>query len=97
MTAATEYALHNKVIDQVLQEPGRFPPPQVLSTSTMHGIQQNRILHDHSPGYEAPKFEGKEKQMEQGELYCIVYILHQVCAASPKEITEPHTGRISAG
>jgi glutamate dehydrogenase len=68
MTAATEYALHNKVIDQVLREPGRLPSPQPMHMNAVHGIQQNRILHDHSPGYEAPKFEGKEKQMEQGEL-----------------------------
>ncbi|KAH0536921.1 glutamate dehydrogenase (NADP(+)) gdh1 [Glutinoglossum americanum] len=65
MTAATEYALHNKVIDQVLREPGSLPSQQPLHMNLVHGIQQNRILHDHSPGYEAPKFEGKEKQMEQ--------------------------------
>lgn len=34
--------------------------------SVPNGVH-SRVLHDQSPGYVAPTFEGKEKQMEQGE------------------------------
>lgn len=58
--------LHNKAFDQVIRTPGRQPSPQPVHLSLGNGFP-HRVLHDQSPGYVAPKFEGKEKQMEQGE------------------------------
>ncbi|KAI9789059.1 MAG: glutamate dehydrogenase (NADP(+)) gdh1 [Peltula sp. TS41687] len=56
--------LHNKAFDQVIRTPGRQPSPQPVHLSVPNGFP-HRVLHDQSPGYVAPKFEGKEKQMEQ--------------------------------
>jgi glutamate dehydrogenase len=42
------------------------PQPTHLSVGWKHG-HGNRILKDDAPGYIAPAFEGKEKQMEVGQ------------------------------
>lgn len=55
---------HNKFLEQVIREPGRQPSPQpthLAVPGTPH-----RILEESGSGYVAPKFEGKEQQMEQG-------------------------------
>lgn len=57
---------YNKFFDQVIRTPGRQPSPQPVHLSVPNGFH-HRVLHDQSPGYVAPKFEGKERQMEQGE------------------------------
>ncbi len=56
----------NKLLDQVIRTPGRQPSPQPVHLSVPNGTH-HRVLPDQSPGYMAPKFEGKERQMEQGE------------------------------
>ena len=61
--------LPNKLLEQVVRTPGRQPSPQPthLSVPTSH-----RILHETGSGYVAPKFEGKEKQIEEGEQYPLI-------------------------
>ncbi|KAI9885843.1 MAG: glutamate dehydrogenase (NADP(+)) gdh1 [Watsoniomyces obsoletus] len=54
----------NKLLDQVIRTPGRQPSPQPVHLSVPNGTH-HRVLPDQSPGYMAPKFEGKERQMEQ--------------------------------
>ncbi|KAI9812051.1 MAG: NAD-dependent glutamate dehydrogenase [Pycnora praestabilis] len=54
----------NKVLDQVIRTPGRQPSPQPTHLS-VPGANYHRVLHEEGPGYVAPKFEGREKQMEQ--------------------------------
>jgi hypothetical protein len=56
----------NKVLDQVIRDPGRKPSPQPTHLTVPGNAP--RILQDQSTGYVAPKFEGKEKQMEEGKL-----------------------------
>ena len=57
--------IHNKVLDHVVRTPGRQPSPQPTHLS-VPGPGPHRILHEEGSGYVAPKFEGKELQMEQG-------------------------------
>ena len=57
--------LPNKLLEQIIRNPGRAPSPQPVHLSLPNG-SHHRVLPDQSPGYVAPKFEGKEKQMEQG-------------------------------
>jgi glutamate dehydrogenase len=64
----------NKLIEQVIRTPGRTPSPQPAHYSVQVGNGQNgngghhnKILRSATLGYEAPKFEGKPQQMEQGE------------------------------
>ena len=57
----------NKLLEQVLRTPGRQPSPQPTHLG-VPGSNQHRILHEEGPGYVAPKFEGKELQMDQGNL-----------------------------
>ena len=59
--------IHNKVLENVIRTPGRQPSPQPTHLS-VPGSGQHRMLHETGPGYVAPKFEGKELQMEQGKL-----------------------------
>jgi glutamate dehydrogenase len=56
---------HNKHFDHVIRSPVRMPSPQPthLSIPGTH----HRVLSEEDPGYVAAKFEGKQKQMEQGE------------------------------
>lgn len=54
----------NKLLEPVIRTPGRVPSPRPVHLSLPNG-SHHRVLPDQSPGYVAPKFEGKEKQMEQ--------------------------------
>lgn len=55
---------HNKLLDHVAMTPGRQPSPQPTHLSVPGSIP-HRVVHDRGSGYVAPKFEGKEHQMEQ--------------------------------
>ena len=57
--------VHNKILEQVVRTPGRQPSPQPTHLS-VPGPGQPRVLHEEGSGYVAPKFEGKDLQMEQG-------------------------------
>lgn len=57
--------IHNKLLEQVVRTPGRQPSPQPTHLS-VPGPSQHRVLHEEGSGYVAPKFEGKELQMDQG-------------------------------
>ena len=57
---------HNKFFDNVAGSSVRQPSPQPTHLG-IPGGGQHRILSEEDPGYVAAKFEGKEKQMEQGE------------------------------
>ena len=57
--------VHNKLLDQVVRTPGRQPSPQPTHLS-VPGPGQHRVLHEEGSGYVAPKFEGKDLQMEEG-------------------------------
>ncbi|KAG8532611.1 glutamate dehydrogenase (NADP(+)) gdh1 [Bacidia gigantensis] len=56
--------VQNKILEQVVRTPGREPSPQPTHLS-VPGPGQPRVLHEQGSGYVAPKFEGKELQMEQ--------------------------------
>jgi len=58
--------LHNKLLEQVIRTPGRQPSPQPTHLS-VPGPSQHNVLHEEGSGYVAPKFEGKETQMDQGQ------------------------------
>jgi len=59
-------APHNKHLDAVIRTPDRQPSPQPTHLSVPgSGTHTPRILHETGSGYVAPKFEGKEKQMEE--------------------------------
>ncbi len=66
MTKASETLPQNKLLDQVIRTPGREPSPQPTHLS-VPGATQHRVLHEDGSGYVAPKFDGREQQMEQGE------------------------------
>lgn len=53
---------HNKHLDLVNRTPGRQPSPQ----PTHLGLPGHRVLPEEGTGYIASKFEGKQKQMEEG-------------------------------
>jgi hypothetical protein len=53
----------NKLVDQVRASPIRGPSPQPTHLS-VPGTSTPRMLQEEGPGYVAPKFEGKEQQME---------------------------------
>lgn len=55
---------HNKLLERVIRTPGRMPSPQPTHLS-VPGTTDHHILHETGPGYVAPKFEGKAKQMEE--------------------------------
>ena len=57
--------VHNKILEQVVRAPGRQPSPQPTHLS-VPGSSQHKVLHEEGSGYVAPKFEGKELQMDQG-------------------------------
>ena len=63
----------NKLLDHVVRTPGRQPSPQPTHLS-VPGPGPHRILHEEGSGYVAPKFEGKELQMEQGK-FCSAFSL----------------------
>ncbi|KAI9761651.1 MAG: glutamate dehydrogenase (NADP(+)) gdh1 [Chaenotheca gracillima] len=65
MPAFEEKEPQNLFLEQVIRTPGRQPSPQPTHLSVPFGNQPHRVIHDRSPGYVAPKFEGKERQMDQ--------------------------------
>ncbi|ORY00597.1 Glutamate/Leucine/Phenylalanine/Valine dehydrogenase-domain-containing protein [Clohesyomyces aquaticus] len=57
--------IQNKLLEQVIRTPGRMPSPQPTHLSVPgSGHATPRVLPQEGSGYVAPKFEGKEKQME---------------------------------
>ncbi|KAI9701823.1 MAG: NAD-dependent glutamate dehydrogenase [Candelina mexicana] len=64
VTKASETVPQNKLLDQVIRTPGREPSPQPTHLSVPGG-HHHRVLHEDGSGYVAPKFDGKEKQMEE--------------------------------
>ena len=60
-----ETGLHNKILEQIVRTPGRQPSPQPTHLS-VPGSSHHKVLHEEGSGYVAPKFEGKELQMDQG-------------------------------
>ncbi|KAK4994213.1 NAD-dependent glutamate dehydrogenase [Elasticomyces elasticus] len=63
MAATQPNGPYNKLLEQVIRTPDRKPSPQPthLSVPGSH----YRILPEQGSGYVAPKFEGKEQQMEK--------------------------------
>ena len=59
--------VHNKILEQVIRTPGRQPSPQPTHLSVPGSSGQPRVLQEEGSGYVAPKFEGKELQMDQGK------------------------------
>ena len=59
----------NKNLEAALQSSLRQPSPQPTHLGVPGG--NHRVLSEEDPGYIAAKFEGKQKQMEQGELQCL--------------------------
>lgn len=57
---------HNKFLENVTGSNVRQPSPQPTHLG-FPGGGLHRILSEEDPGYIAAKFEGKEKQMEQGK------------------------------
>lgn len=57
--------VHNKLLGQVVREPGRRPSPQPTHLG-IPGEPHNRTLSEDGPGYIPQTFEGKEQQMEEG-------------------------------
>lgn len=66
--------VHNRLLEQVIRTPGRQPSPQPTHLG-VPGPSQHRVLHEEGSGYVAPKFEGKELQMDQGtcKLYTFAF------------------------
>jgi len=56
----------NKLVDQAIRTPGRQPSPQPTHLG-VPGVPPARVLQETGPGYVAPEFEGKDKQMDEGE------------------------------
>jgi glutamate dehydrogenase len=54
---------HSKLLEQVIRTPGRMPSPQPTHLA-VPGHSTPKVLPQEGSGYVAPKFEGKEKQME---------------------------------
>ncbi|KYG44899.1 hypothetical protein M433DRAFT_155085 [Acidomyces richmondensis BFW] len=56
----------NKLLEKVVRTPGRQPSPQPTHLSVpAAGPLPHRVLHETGSGYVAPKFEGKEQQMQE--------------------------------
>ncbi|KAF2495342.1 NAD-specific glutamate dehydrogenase-like protein [Lophium mytilinum] len=55
--------VQNKLLDQVIRTPGRQPSP-LPTHLNVPGAASPRVLPQEGSGYVAPKFEGKDKQME---------------------------------
>jgi glutamate dehydrogenase len=61
-------APQNKLLEKVVRTPGRQPSPQPTHLSvpgSNPASLQSHVLSETGSGYVAPKFEGKEKQMEE--------------------------------
>lgn len=63
MTADEPNGVKNKLLEQVIRTPNRQPSPQPTHLN-VPGSHHSRVLQEQGPGYVAPKFEGKNKQME---------------------------------
>lgn len=63
MASSAPNGVQNKLLDTIARTPGRQPSPQPTHLS-VPGSTHHRVLHEEGPGYVAPKFEGKEQQME---------------------------------
>ncbi|KAL1632984.1 NAD-dependent glutamate dehydrogenase [Diplodia intermedia] len=63
MASTAPNGVQNKLLDTIARTPGRQPSPQPTHLS-VPGSTHHRVLHEEGPGYVAPKFEGKEQQME---------------------------------
>lgn len=73
----------NRILEQVVRTPGRQPSPQPTHLSVPGGPSQSKMLHDEGSGYVAPKFEGKESQMDQGG--CLKWLFLVSCAGFTNE------------
>ena len=60
------YPPHNKHLDHAVGNALRQPSPQPTHLG-IPGTPQHRVLSEEDPGYIAATFEGKQKQMEQGQ------------------------------
>lgn len=67
MSLSTPATSSNGALEPEVRAPGREPSPLPTHLSIPNGAHSTRVIHDQSTGYVAPKFEGKERQMEQGE------------------------------
>lgn len=76
---------HNKLLDPVIREPGRTPSPQPTHLSVPGRQPDDHVLHETGPGYVAPKFEGRAKQMED--------VMAELDAAEfiPEDFVKPET------
>ncbi|KAF2724361.1 NAD-dependent glutamate dehydrogenase [Polychaeton citri CBS 116435] len=54
----------NPLVERVIRTPGRQPSPQPTHLSVPGGAPHN-VVHEQGTGYVAPKFEGKEQQMQE--------------------------------
>lgn len=54
----------NKLLEQVIRTPNRQPSPQPTHLN-VPGASQHQVVRETGSGYVAPKFEGKQKQMDQ--------------------------------
>lgn len=57
---------HNKHLDHVIGQRQPSPQPAHLGVPSSGHSSPHRVLSEEDPGYIAAKFEGKQKQMEQG-------------------------------
>ncbi|KAF2197981.1 NAD-dependent glutamate dehydrogenase [Delitschia confertaspora ATCC 74209] len=65
MASTPVNGVKNKLLHQVVRTPGRMPSPQPTHLSVPGtGPGTPKVLPQEGSGYVAPKFEGKEKQME---------------------------------
>lgn len=63
MATELPHGIRNKALEQVANSPERKPSPQPMHLS-VPGSHYPRVLQERGSGYEAPKFDGKEQQME---------------------------------
>ena len=58
----------NKILENVVRTPDRRPSPQPTHLGVPGvNFSASRIVKEEGSGYIAPKFEGKDKQMEEGK------------------------------
>lgn len=64
-------SLPNKLIEQIIRTPGRIPSPQPAHLGINNGVNGNgnghKVLRSATVGYIAPKFDGKNAQMDEGD------------------------------
>ena len=64
IAGANGNAPQNKLVDRVARTPGRQPSPQPTHLG-VPGQTQRQVLQQTDTGYVAPRFEGKQQQMEE--------------------------------